>query len=195
MRIRGFTLAELLVALAIGAMLLALAAPGLARQRGAAALRAAANETLAALQLARRIALARGQSVTVCPERGWYHLRLRPARSGCCSPMHRAAWTAAAKPADELLQRWCLPRGVVVTGTRGYAAFQPRPGAATTVTFQFCHRAAPAALAIVVSQTGRPRVDRQASVAPVASPAETDPQGIAAMRGRYARPQPSQRIA
>ena len=34
MKIRGFTLPELLVAMAISAMLLALAAPGFARQRG-----------------------------------------------------------------------------------------------------------------------------------------------------------------
>jgi type IV fimbrial biogenesis protein FimT len=162
MRNRGFTLAELLVALGIGALLLALVSPGLARQRGAAALRAASNQTLAALQLARRVALARGQSVTVCPS----------ADSVTCG-FDGAEWLLFSnapggvdnrlEATDELLQRWTLPRGVVVTGTRGFAAFQPRPGAATTVTFQFCHRAAPAALAIVVSQTGRPRIDRQVS--------------------------------
>ncbi len=65
--------------------------------------------------------------------------------------------------ADQLLQRWSLPRGVVVRGTRGYAAFQSRPGAAMTVTFDFCHRATPAGLSIVVSQTGRARVIRSSS--------------------------------
>ena len=57
-------------------------------------------------------------------------------------------------------KRWTLPQGVAVSGTRGYAAFQPRPGAATTVTFDFCHRAAPRGVSIVVSQTGRPRIER-----------------------------------
>jgi type IV fimbrial biogenesis protein FimT len=161
MRARGFTLSELLVAVAIIALLLALAAPGFARQRGTAALRGASNQTLAALQLARRIALARGQSVTVCP-----------STDGIACGFDGSEWllfvnaTSGAdgrrEGADELLQRWSLPAGVVVSGTRGYAAFQPRPGAATTVTFQFCHRAAPAALAIVVSQSGRPRIDRHA---------------------------------
>jgi type IV fimbrial biogenesis protein FimT len=163
MRNRGFTLAELLVAMAIGAMLLTLAAPGFTRHRGEAALRAASNETLAALQLARRIALARGQSVTVCPSvdgiacnfAGGEWLLFANAPGGVDS---------RRETTDELLRRWTLPRGVVVTGTRGYAAFLPRAGAATTVTFEFCHRAAPAAaLAIVVSQSGRPRVDRQSS--------------------------------
>lgn len=160
MRKRGFTLPELLVAMAIGALLLALAAPGLARQRSAAALRSASNETLAALQLARRLALARGQSITVCP-----------SADGVACGFAGTEWLLFVNAAggvdsrreagDELLQRWQLPHGVVVGGTRGYAAFQPRPGAAITVTFQFCHRAAAAGLAIVVSQTGRPRVERQ----------------------------------
>jgi type IV fimbrial biogenesis protein FimT len=159
MRNRGFTLSELLVAVAITALLLALAAPGFARQRGTAALRGASNQTLAALQLARRLALARGQSVTVCPS----------ADGVVCGIdgnewllfVNAAGGTDARRDgADELLQRWTLPAGVVVSGTRGYAAFQPRPGAAMTVTFEFCHHAAPATLAIVVSQSGRPRVSR-----------------------------------
>ena len=159
MRNRGFTLSELLVAVAITALLLALAAPGFARQRGTAALRGASNQTLAALQLARRLALARGQSVTVCPSAdgvdcgfdGNQWLLFVNAAGGT---------DARRDAADELLQRWTVPAGVVVSGTRGYAAFQPRPGAAMTVTFEFCHRAAPAMLAIVVSQSGRPRVSR-----------------------------------
>lgn len=164
MRMRGFTLAELLVAMAIGAMLLALAAPGFARHRGETAVRAASNQTLAALQLARRLALARGQSITVCP-----------SADGVACGFDGHEWLLFANaaggtdsrrdPADELLQRWFLPQGVVVTGTRGYAAFQPRAGTATTVTFQFCHRAAPDTFAIVVSQTGRPRISRQNSSA------------------------------
>jgi type IV fimbrial biogenesis protein FimT len=169
MRDQGFTLTELLVAMAIGALLLTLAAPGFTRHRGEASLRAASNETLAALQLARRIALARGQSVTVCP-----------SADGIACSFAGSEWLLFANApggvdsrregADQLLQRWTLPRGVVVTGTRGYAAFQPRPGAATTVTFQFCHSAAPAtALAIVLSQSGRPRIERQNSGAACAS--------------------------
>jgi len=158
---RGFTLIELLVAMAIGAMLLALAVPGFARQRGAVALRTASNETLAALQLARRLALARGQSVTVCP-----------SADGAVCGFGGGTWLLFANApagtdgrrdaADELLQSWALPSGVIVTGTRGHATFQSRPGAATTVTFQFCHRAVRAhGIAIVVSQTGRARVERQ----------------------------------
>lgn len=158
MRWRGFTLFELLVAMAISAILLALAAPGLAHQRGATALRTASSQTLAALQLGRRLALARGQDVTACP-----------SPDGITCAFGAQQWLLFANapggtdkrrdPADELLRSWKLPAGVTVTGTRGYAAFQPRPGAAATVTFKFCHASAPdAGIAIVISQTGRPRV-------------------------------------
>ncbi|HTQ36144.1 MAG TPA: GspH/FimT family pseudopilin [Steroidobacteraceae bacterium] len=163
MRNRGFTLAELLVAMTIGAILLAQAAPGLVRHRGEAALRTAASQTLAALQLARRLALARGQSVTVCP-----------SADGAACGFGGSTWLLFAnapggtdghrEAADELLQSWEVPAGILVTGTRGYAAFQPQAGTATTVTFQFCHRAVPGeAVSIVISQTGRPRVTRSTS--------------------------------
>ena len=165
MRTRGFTLAELLVVLAISAMLLAMAAPGLSRQRGAAALRTASSQTLAALQLARRLALARGQDVTACP-----------SADGITCGLGATQWLLFANAPggtdrrrdadDELLRQWRLPAGVSVSGTRGYAVFQPRPGAATTVTFRFCDAAAPdAGVAIVISQTGRPRVERAVSAA------------------------------
>jgi type IV fimbrial biogenesis protein FimT len=157
MKDRGFTLPELLAALGISAVLLAMAAPGFGSQRGEAALRTAASRTLAALQLARRTALARGQSVTVCPT----------TDAGTCT-FGAEQWMLFANApggtdnrldaADEVLQRWSMPAGVAVSGTRGYAAFQPRPGAATTLTFDFCHRSARHGTSIVVSQTGRPRV-------------------------------------
>src|SRR5688572_7295566 len=63
----GVTLLELLVVLGIATLLLAMAAPGFLRQRAQSAVRAATSQTMSALHLARRLALARGQSVTVCP--------------------------------------------------------------------------------------------------------------------------------
>jgi type IV fimbrial biogenesis protein FimT len=167
---RGFTLLELLVAMSIGAILLALAVPGLARQRGVAAVRTASSKTLAALQLGRRLALARGADITVCP-----------SPDGTVCGFGGRQWLVFAnapggtdrrrEAADEILREWQLPAGVFVTGTRGYAAFQPRPGAAATVTFRFCHPAAPSAgIAIVISQTGRPRVERPVATALCTNP-------------------------
>ena len=70
------------------------------------------------------------------------------------------AGSEANREGDEvLLRRWELPARVEVSGSRGYAAFKPRPGAAATVTFEFRHPGAPdGGRSVVVSQTGRPRI-------------------------------------
>ncbi|MET0279745.1 MAG: GspH/FimT family pseudopilin, partial [Steroidobacteraceae bacterium] len=68
---------------------------------------------------------------------------------------------ARREPGEEILRRWMVPAGLTVAGTRGYASFLPRPGAAATVTFQFSHAAWPSLRrSIVISQTGRPRLER-----------------------------------
>jgi type IV fimbrial biogenesis protein FimT len=161
MRPRGFTLTELLVALAIMAVLLALAVPGLTHQRAEAALRSATGQTMAALHLARRLALARGQSITVCPSPDGQRCGFNGGEWLLFANDPASGSEASRDADDELLRRWQLPAGVILSGTRGYAAFQPRPGAAATVTFEFRHAGAPEAVrSVVVSQTGRPRLDR-----------------------------------
>lgn len=66
MQRRGFTLVELLVGLAVGAILLAIALPGYAYLARANRLAAITNDLLTALQLARSEAIKRGTRVTVC---------------------------------------------------------------------------------------------------------------------------------
>ncbi|HWL61925.1 MAG TPA: GspH/FimT family pseudopilin [Steroidobacteraceae bacterium] len=158
MKQRGFTLTELLAAMAISALLLGLAGPAFTRQRAQAALRSASAQTMAALHLARRLALARGQSVTVCPSSDGQRCRFGGDRWLLFA--NAAGGTDSRLEAgEELLRQWTLPAGVLVSGTRGYAAFQARPGAAATVTFEFRHRGVPgASRSVVVSQTGRPRL-------------------------------------
>jgi type IV fimbrial biogenesis protein FimT len=63
---RGFTLVELLVTMAVGAILLAIAIPGYGFLVNTSKLAAVTNELVFALQLARSEAVKRGQRVTVC---------------------------------------------------------------------------------------------------------------------------------
>lgn len=63
---RGFTLVELLVGLAVGAILLAIAFPGYAFLVNTSRLAAVTNDLVSAIQLARSEAVKRGTRVTVC---------------------------------------------------------------------------------------------------------------------------------
>jgi type IV fimbrial biogenesis protein FimT len=160
LRASGVTLTELLVALGITAILMMLAVPLLTRQRAEAAVRVAADRTVAALHLARQQALATGHSLTACPSADG-------ARCAFGSPQwmlfenHPGGADSRREPAEPLMQQWRLPPGVVVTGTRGYATYQPHTSAAATLTFDFCFASVPAARrSVIVSQTGRARVTR-----------------------------------
>ncbi|MDZ7585445.1 MAG: GspH/FimT family protein [Thiobacillus sp.] len=63
---RGFTLVELVVVLAVGAVLLAMAIPSYAFLVNSSRLAAVTNDLVTALHLARSEAIKRGMRVTVC---------------------------------------------------------------------------------------------------------------------------------
>jgi len=63
---RGFTLVELLIVLAVGSILLAIAVPGYGFLMNTSRLAAVTNDLVTALQLARSEAVKRGMRVTVC---------------------------------------------------------------------------------------------------------------------------------
>jgi prepilin-type N-terminal cleavage/methylation domain-containing protein len=79
---RGVTALELLVAVAIFALLATLAVPGFARLRRDLQLTNAANELLWSLHLARSTAVLRGVATTLCLSadgENWYSLEPAPA--------------------------------------------------------------------------------------------------------------------
>jgi type IV fimbrial biogenesis protein FimT len=157
-RRHGFTLPEMLAALAVTAILLAMAAPALSHQRAASAVRAATTQTLSVLHLARRLALTRGQVITVCPSADDTECSFGGSQWMLFANLAGGS-EARREAGEEILRRWNLPPNLRVSGTRGYAAFQPRPGAAATVTLEFCHDGWPDyRRSIVVSQTGRARL-------------------------------------
>lgn len=63
---RGFTLVELLVVLAVGSILLAIAVPGYGFLANTSRVAAVTNDLVSTLQLARSEAIKRGMRVTVC---------------------------------------------------------------------------------------------------------------------------------
>ena len=88
MNARGFTLAELMVVLAITGALATLVAPTLLSYARTAALQAAARELATSINLARQIAISR--NTTVCVELAApAYLRLKTG--GCSGPV----WTGA----------------------------------------------------------------------------------------------------
>lgn len=70
MRARGFTLVELLVGLAVAAILLTIAIPGYAFLVSTSRLAAVTNDLVTALQLARSEAIRRNVHVSVCKSGG-----------------------------------------------------------------------------------------------------------------------------
>ena len=159
---RGLTMLELMVALAIGAVLAGLAVPGFASLKRSAGLSSAANELLWALHMARSSAVLRGLPVALC---------LTADDQGCLAapdvaaagwlvylPEGQATATRAA-PVGEVLHRFELPAGLAVSGSRPAVTFWPVTRAASTSTFDLCDvRGRGPGRSIVVSQTGRPRV-------------------------------------
>lgn len=125
---RGFSLVELMVTIAVLAILLAIGIPSFASLIASNRLTSATNELVAALQTARTEALRRNARVTVCP-----------AASGAtaCSGAWRDGWMAFVDPTpgnapapesanDILFRGGPLPSGIVAVANAplsSYASF------------------------------------------------------------------------
>jgi len=167
---RGFTLVELAVVMAIVAILLRVASPGLSRGTAARALAAQASEFMSALRFARAQALARGAAVTICAS--------APGADGpACQRARSADWRAgwlvfadrdrrgAPNPHEPLLRvQQPLQRSGGVAGTRASISFTAA-GYATDAASRYVFSPpsaavpdAPPALTVCVSKQGRPRL-------------------------------------
>jgi len=163
---RGHTLIELLCLLAVAAALAAWAVPALRDLRLNSARTVAVNGFVQAVHLARSEALKRNRVVSLCPSRDG-----RRCASG-------AGWSEgwivfdnldrdspAERDGDEPLLRshpaWA---GGHVDANRGTLSFRPFGQSGVTATLTFCDpRGSAAARAVVISQSGRPRVADRAS--------------------------------
>ena len=172
-RCTGLTLIELLVALAIGAVLLTVAVPGYAHWIAAYQLRNQAEQLASSLSLARSEAVKRGQRVNLCPA---------PAGARCVTGGNWCAgWVVHVDPdrdgaigdAEPILR---VERpgvaAVRITANRplaDYVSFTPLGharlvnGALQMGTFTVCRAGLPATK-VIVANSGRVRVERTAEL-------------------------------
>ncbi len=167
---RGFTLIELAIVLAIAAILLRVAAPGMSRTVAARALAAQSSEFMAALRFARSEALKRGMVVTVCAS---VPAGASPACQGPRAADWRSGWIVFAdrerrgvpEANDPVLRiQQPLLRTGGVAGTRGSISFTAA-GFSTDASSHYLFSPpaeaavdAPPAVMVCVSKQGRPRL-------------------------------------
>ena len=161
-RPRGFTLPELAFAVAIAAGMLGWAVPTFRDfQRNAARTREV-NQFLQAVYLARGEAIKRNGVVSLCPS-------LDGAACGPSgTPWHRG-WLmfvnldrdspAVRDAGEDLLLAYAPWTGGSIFANRATLSFRAFGQSGVTATFAFCdERGSPAARAVIISQTGRPRL-------------------------------------
>jgi type IV fimbrial biogenesis protein FimT len=148
----GVTLIELCFGLAVVAILAGLAVPGFRASLRAAAVRSAAYELMAGVQVARAGSITESRPGVLCPSDS----------SGRClaagvAARHWATWLEdGVATRDRTLH--ALPAGVTLRSSRAPLRFWPLSLSATTGTLTICDAFAVATpRAIVISQSGRPR--------------------------------------
>ena len=141
---RGFTLAELGVALALAALLSAIATPALYSYRHALALRAGARELAGAITHARQLAISLNAPVCVAVAGGSVKLE-RVSANACTGAPLPAAVPAVLPLASGLIVESAGPK--VILTSLGAAT----PGGSYTVT----HPVTGARLRVIVAASGR----------------------------------------
>jgi type IV fimbrial biogenesis protein FimT len=158
----GTTLWELLATLAVLAVLLASALPGLQAWRLDARRGAAVSAFLGAVQLARSEAAKRGRPAILCPSTDG---------AGCATngAPYESGWIVfinedderppTRSPAEPLLLTHIPAMAGTIRSNRAVYEFRPFTWRSTNGTVTFCDaRGAAQARAVIVSYTGRPRV-------------------------------------
>lgn len=168
----GYTLVELLVVLAVSAILLGIGVPSFASLSGSSRLSSATNDLISSLHLARSEAIKRNARVVMC---------ISATGNACATSgdwdqgwlvFHDANNNATLDAGESvILARPALPAGFRLTGNRwvsNYISYNPS-GATTTIsgvlqmgTLTLCNESGVPGMArqVVISITGRPRTSK-----------------------------------
>jgi type IV fimbrial biogenesis protein FimT len=171
-RRRGYTLPELVFTLAIAIGALGWGVPAFRDLQLNAARTREVNQFIHAVYLARSEAIKRNGVVSLCPsgDGEWCAPSGTAWQLGWMIFVNRDRDSPAVRdPGEEILRVFAPWERGAVHANRTTLSFRPFGQMGVTATFTFCdQRGSPAARAVIISQTGRPRVsDRSASNEPL----------------------------
>ncbi|TBW06585.1 prepilin-type N-terminal cleavage/methylation domain-containing protein [Azotobacter chroococcum subsp. isscasi] len=151
-RQRGFTLIELMVALAVLAVLLGVAVPSFSDASLSSKLRSQANALVASVALGRSEAIKRNAVVTLCAS----------SDGATCTGAWHQGWIVRAADGSVLQAQSAAPSGYRITaGSTSIIAFQPTGLGANSTTLTIC-RLSPSVgsqeRVVEISLTGRTSV-------------------------------------
>ena len=160
----GYSLFELLVTLAVAALLVGLGLPSFARLAADQRLRVESDALFHAVHLARKRSVVRRRVITICPS----------ADGAFCDPLNRwsggwivfenlgVAATDRRSPDEKLLDYHKIENDIDIRSNRRSFSFRSTHLRATNGTLVICDpQGRAASRALVVSYTGRPRVARE----------------------------------
>lgn len=171
-RRRGFSLPELVFTMAIAVGLLGWGIPTFRNLSRDAGRTREVNQLVHAIHLARSEAIKRNGVVSLCPSADGDRCAAAgtPWSSGWIVFVNLDRDSPAVREDGEpLLRAFARWDGGRINANRSTLSFRPFGQSGVTATFTFCDdRGAAAARAVIISQTGRPRVsDRSASNGPL----------------------------